>query len=88
MFLTSVYVARAVGCSGFAARRDSAGGAGERNAPPPARIDGPRRAQRQLEQKLPISTIALMKELHQKISFAVTRHCIKRKAFIPVKRNA
>ena len=48
--------------------RDSAGGAEERNAPQPEGIDGPRRAQRQLKLKRIISTIALMKALHQKIT--------------------
>ena len=53
-------------CSGPDFSRDSAGGAEERNAPQPEGIDGPRRAQRQLKLKRIISTIALMKVLHQK----------------------
>ena len=69
MELTSVYVARALGCCGPAARRDSAGGAEERNAPQPARIDGPRRAKRLLSLLAKVSTWPLMKELHQKKSF-------------------
>ena len=55
-------------CSGPDFSRDSAGGAEERNAPQPEGIDGPRRAQRQLKLKRIISTIALMKGLHQKIT--------------------
>ena len=46
--------------------RDSAGGAEERSAPQPEGIDGPRRAQRQLRLLPLLSTIALMKVLHQK----------------------
>ena len=46
--------------------RDSAGGAEERSAPQPEGIDGPRRAQRQLSLLPLLSTIALMKVLHQK----------------------
>ena len=53
-------------CSGPDFSRDSAGGAEERNAPQPEGIDGPRRARRQLKLKHIISTIALMKVLHQK----------------------
>ena len=50
----------------LSAARHSAGGAEERNAPQPEGIDGPRRAQRRLKLKRIISTIALMKVLHQK----------------------
>ena len=46
--------------------RDSAGGAEERSAPQPEGIDGPRRARRQLSLLPLVSTIALMKALHQK----------------------
>ena len=48
--------------------RDSAGGAEERDSPQPEGIDGPRRAQRQLRLLPLLSTIALMKVLHQKIT--------------------
>ena len=50
-------------CSGPDFSRDSAGGAEERNAPPPEGIDGPRRARRPLSLLLIISTIALMKAI-------------------------
>ena len=53
-------------CSGPDFSRDSAGGAEERNAPQPEGIDGARRAWRLLKLKRIISTIALMKVLHQK----------------------
>ena len=64
--MTSVYASQLKVCSGPDFSRDSAGGAEERNAPQPEGIDGPRRAQRQLKLQRIISTIALMKELHQK----------------------
>ena len=53
-------------CSGPDFSRDSAGGAEERNAPQPEGIDGPRRAQRLLRFLHLVSTMALMKGLHQK----------------------
>ena len=59
---------RALVCSGPDFSRDSAGGAEERSAPQPEGIDGPRRARRQLSLLPLVSTIALMKALHQKIT--------------------
>ena len=64
--MTTVYVGGHWCVPVLSAARHSAGGAEERNAPQPEGIDGPRRAQRQLKLKRIISTIALMKELHQK----------------------
>jgi hypothetical protein len=71
LILTIVYVARAFWHSGPAAWRDSAGGAEERKAGQPERIDGPRRAHRPLRLLPIVSTWALMKELHQKKALKV-----------------
>src|SRR5687768_6654580 len=48
------------------AAKHSAGGAEERKPPQPERIDGPRRAHRQLRLFKLVSTWTLMKALHQK----------------------
>ena len=68
LILTSVYAAPLKVCSGPDFSRDSAGGAEERDAPQPEGIDGARRAWRRLSLLHKVSTMALMKALHQKIT--------------------